>query len=71
MLSLNAGISLVDVAGGRSESSNGSGANRIPSYIMDRIHTYTLGNPEITANKYCKSRNLPNADTQNCSTDLR
>ena len=27
------------------------------------------GDPEITANTYCKSRNLPN--TQNYSTDLR
>ena len=31
----------------------------------------TLGDPEVTANIYCKSRNLPNTDTQNYSTDLR
>ena len=30
-----------------------------------------LGDPEVTANTYCKSRNLPHTDTQNYSTDLR
>ena len=30
-----------------------------------------LGDPEVTANIYCKSRNLPITDTQNYSTDLR
>ena len=30
-----------------------------------------LGDPEVNANIYCKSRNLPNTDTQNYSTDLR
>ena len=30
-----------------------------------------LGDPKVTANIYCKSRNLPNTDTQNYSTDLR
>ena len=30
-----------------------------------------LGDQEVTANIYCKSRNLPNTDTQNYSTDLR
>ena len=30
-----------------------------------------LGDPEVTANIYCKSRNPPNMDTQNYSTDLR
>ena len=30
-----------------------------------------LGDPEVTANIYCKLRNLPNTDTQNHSTDLR
>ena len=30
-----------------------------------------LGDPEVTANIYCKSRKLPNTDTQNYSTDLR
>ena len=30
-----------------------------------------LGDPEVTANIYCKSRNLPNTDTQIYSTDLR
>ena len=27
-----------------------------------------LGDPEVTENIYCKSRNLPNADTKNYST---
>ena len=30
-----------------------------------------LGDPEVTANIYCKSCNLPNTKTQNYSTDLR
>jgi len=30
-----------------------------------------LGDPEATANIYCKTRNLPNKDTQNYSTELR
>ena len=30
-----------------------------------------VGDPEVTANIYCKSCNLPNTDTQNYSTDLR
>ena len=30
-----------------------------------------LGDPEVTANIYCKSRNLHNTDTQNYSTDCR
>ena len=30
-----------------------------------------LGDPEVTANMYFKSRNLPNTDTQNYSKDLR
>ena len=29
-----------------------------------------LGDPEVTANIYYKSRNLPNTDTQNYSKDL-
>ena len=32
---------------------------------------YVLGDPEVTTDIYCKSRNLPNTDTQNYSTDLR
>ena len=32
---------------------------------------YVLGDPEVTANIYRKSRNLPKTDTQNYSTDLR
>ena len=32
---------------------------------------HILDDPEVSANIYCKSRNLPNTDTQNCSTDLR
>ena len=30
-----------------------------------------LGDPEVTENTYCKSRNIPNTDTQDNSTDLR
>ena len=30
-----------------------------------------LGDPEVTANIYCISHNLPNTDTQNYSTDLQ
>ena len=30
-----------------------------------------LGDPEVTGNIYCKSRNLPNTDMQKYSTDLR
>ena len=33
--------------------------------------SFILGDPEVTENIYCKSRNLPNTDTQNYSTDLR
>ena len=29
-----------------------------------------LCDPEVTANIYCKPRNLPNTDTQNYSTDF-
>ena len=36
-----------------------------------KICKYILGDPEVTANIYWKSRNLPNTDTQNYSTDLR
>ena len=32
---------------------------------------YVLGEPEVTANIYCKSRKLPNKATQNYSIDLR
>ena len=34
--------------------------------------TYILGDPEVTAYIiYCKSRNLPNTDTQNYRTDMQ
>ena len=35
-----------------------------------RIFIHVLGDPEVTANIYFKSRNLPNTDTQKHSTDL-
>ena len=35
------------------------------------IQTLLLGDPEVTANIYRKTRNIPNTDTQNYSTDLR
>ena len=38
---------------------------------IDIEHLNVLGDPEVTASIYRKSRNLPNADTQNYSTDLR
>ena len=34
-------------------------------------YSFILGDPEVTANICCKSRNLPNTDMQNYSTDLR
>ena len=45
----------------------------LDSQLLQRSEpsNYILGDPEITANTYCKSRNLPNTDTQNYSTDLR
>ena len=39
--------------------------------IERTVHNELLGDPEVTENIYCKSRNLPNTDTQNYSTDLR
>ena len=35
------------------------------------IYEELLGDPEVTANIYCKSRNFPNIYTQKYSTDLR
>ena len=35
------------------------------------VFASVLGDPEVTTNIYCKSRNLPNKDTQNYSTDLQ
>ena len=40
-------------------------------YTKVAVTQVRLGDPEVTANMYCKSRNLPNTDTQNYSTDLR
>ena len=40
-------------------------------YIMLLSKVSLLGELEVTANIYCKSRNLPITDTQNYSTDLR
>ena len=45
--------------------------NSIMVFILDGISSEILGDPEVTVNIYCKSRNLPNTDTQNYSTDLR
>ena len=44
-----------------------------PTLIINDIFAVTmvLGDPEVTENIYCKSRNLPNTDTQNYGTDLR
>ena len=49
----------------------------IPKNIFElKLKTFgitklVLGDPEVTANIYCKSRSLPNTDTQNYRTDLR
>ena len=48
--------------------------NPDPGPVSNGAITYrrfVLGDPEVTANIYCKSRNLPNTDTQNYSTELR
>ena len=46
--------------------------NSLINRAMVELHGWAiLGDPEVTANIYCKSRNLPNTDTQNYSTDLR
>ena len=45
-----------------------------PIYVMPTnlcVPNHVLGDPEVTANTYCKSRNLPNTDSQNYRTDLR
>ena len=39
--------------------------------ILHTSRLHILRHPEVTANIYCKSSNLPNTDTQNHSTDLR
>ena len=46
----------------------------IPLYTctpMSEVPFNLLGDPQVNENIYCKSRNLPNAVTQNYSTDLR
>ena len=40
-------------------------------FIEIEMYKAVLGDPEVTANIFCKSRNLSNKDTQNYSTDLR
>ena len=44
---------------------------RINKVILCSIVRGVLGDPEVTANINCKSRNLANIDTRNHSTDLR
>ena len=39
--------------------------------LIYEVFNDILGDLEVTANIYCKLRNLPNTDTQNYSTDLR
>ena len=39
--------------------------------FKDVLFPDVLDDPEVTANIYYKSRNVPNTDTQNYSTDLR
>ena len=45
--------------------------NKCHKEINSLVYDHLLGDPELTANIYCKSRNLPNKGTQNISTDLR
>ena len=45
--------------------------NEIKTRIKRKIKKHLPGDPEVTANINCKSRNLTNIDTQNHSTDLR
>ena len=41
------------------------------NYGLPYLIRFTYLHPQVTANVYCKLRNLPNTDTQNYSTDLR
>ena len=41
------------------------------NYGLPYLIRFTYLHPKVTANVYCKLRNLPNRDTQNDSTDLR
>ena len=48
------------------------GEQGVHAHLHLVVHlVYLLGDPEVTADIYCKSRNLPNTVTQNYSTDLR
>ena len=38
---------------------------------VDHGVSILLGDPDVTTNIYCKSRNLPKTDTQNYGTDFR
>ena len=68
-------------SGQSSESTEGSSKTnvsktkeRIPLFYQNWIsfaYLLVLDDPEVTANIYCKSRNLPKTDTQNESIDLR
>ena len=45
--------------------------NKTVAILVNFIQCYILGDPEVTAYIYCKTRNLPNTNTQNYSTHLR
>ena len=48
-----------------------NGLNYSQLNAIDKFWTEILGDPEVTANIYCKKRNLPNTDSQNDCVDLR
>ena len=60
---------IVYVSGLYCMSARGAAPSRDCRYFTQTLALYS--DPEVTANIYCKSRNLPNTDTLNNSTDLR
>ena len=63
------GAAAVRGGGAAAAALGGAAAARVGGAAAVRKNI--LGDPEVTANIYCKSHNLPNTDTQNYSTDLR
>ena len=53
------------------ETTAGVDADVAAKVTNNFIHPTLLDDPKFTANIHCKSRNLPDTDTQNYSTDLR
>ena len=50
---------------------DGIGLKRKITTANNEYIKYILGDPEVTANIYCKSRHLPNRETRNYRTDFR